>query len=168
MEELEQEVLDELENPYRPYSVISPYEVRFTIPDDGHNTEITIRTRSEEVRFGRNERDILLQKEIDNRYGRDTYSKHILDSRNFNQSRGSTPSPSASMPWTWKMFFARSTPIVITSFMGGSYFPVVPKPQLWHIAMPLGGSRPLHHERIRQIRSSCRGSCLTPDRRSVR
>ena len=79
MEELEQEVLDELENPYRPYSVISPYEVRFTIPDDGHNTEITIRTRSEEVRFGRNQRDILLQKEIDNRYGRDTYSKHILN-----------------------------------------------------------------------------------------
>ena len=79
MEELEQEVLDELENPYRPYSVISPYEVRFTIPEDSHNTEITIRTKSEEVRFGRNERDILLQKEIDNRYGRDTYSKHILD-----------------------------------------------------------------------------------------
>ena len=79
VDELEQEVLDELENPYRPYSVISPYEVRFTIPDDGHNTEITIRTRSEEVRFGRNQRDILLQKEIDNRYGRDTYSKHILN-----------------------------------------------------------------------------------------
>ena len=79
VDELEQEVLDELENPYRPYSVISPYEVRFTIPEDSHNTEITIRTKSEEVRFGRNERDILLQKEIDNRYGRDTYSKHILN-----------------------------------------------------------------------------------------
>ena len=79
VDELEQEVLDELENPYRPYSVISPYEVRFTIPDDGHNTEITIRTKSEEVRFGKNQKDILLQKEIDNRYGRDTYSKHILE-----------------------------------------------------------------------------------------
>ena len=78
-EKLEQEVLDELENPYRPYRVEFPYEVRFTIPSDGHNTEITIRTRSEEVRFGRNEQDILLQKEVDNRYGRDTYSKHILD-----------------------------------------------------------------------------------------
>ena len=76
---LEQEVLDELENPYKPYSVIFPYEIRFTIPDDGHNTEITIRTRSEEVRYGRNVKDILLQKELDNRYGRDTYSKHILD-----------------------------------------------------------------------------------------
>ena len=76
---LEQEVLDELENPYRPYQVIFPYEVRLTIPDDAHNTEITIRTRSVEVRFGRNEKDILRQKELDNRYGRDTYAKHILD-----------------------------------------------------------------------------------------
>ena len=79
LEKLEQEVLDEIENPYRPYRVEFPYEVRFTIPNDGHNTEITIRTRSEEVRFGRDEKDILLQKEIDNRYGKDTYSKHILD-----------------------------------------------------------------------------------------
>ena len=78
LDTLEQEVLDELENPYRPYQVIFPYEVRVTIPDDGHNTEITIRTRSEEVRFGRNEKDIFLQKELDNRYGRITYSKHIL------------------------------------------------------------------------------------------
>ena len=79
LDNLEQEVMDELENPYRPYSVIVPYEVRFTIPNDDHNTEITIRTRSEEVRFGRSENDILLQKEVDNPYGRMTYSKHILD-----------------------------------------------------------------------------------------
>ena len=79
LDTLEQEVMDELENPYRPYSVIFPYEVRFTIPDDDHNTEITIRTRSEEVRFGRNQKDILLQKEIDNRYGRESYSKRILE-----------------------------------------------------------------------------------------
>ena len=79
LDNLEQEVMDELENSYRPYSVIFPYEVRFTIPNDDHNTQITIRTRSEEVRFGRDEQDILLQKEVDNRYGRITYSKHILD-----------------------------------------------------------------------------------------
>ena len=78
LDTLEQEVLDELENPYRPYSFIFPYEIRFTIPDDNHNTEITIRTCSEEIRFGRNEKDILLQKELGNRYGRNTYSKHIL------------------------------------------------------------------------------------------
>ena len=79
LDNLEQEVMDELKNPYRPYSVIVPYEVRFTIPNDDHNTEIAIRTRSEEVRFGRSENDILLQKEVDNPYGRMTYSKHILD-----------------------------------------------------------------------------------------
>ena len=79
LDTLEQEVLDELENPYSPYQVIFPYEVRVTIPDDGHNTEIILRTRSVEVRFGRNEKDILRQKELDNRYGRDTYSKHILN-----------------------------------------------------------------------------------------
>ena len=79
LDTLEQDVLDELENRYQPYRVVFPYEIRFTIPDDGHNTEITIRTRSEEIRYGRHERDILLQKELDNRYGRDTYSKHILN-----------------------------------------------------------------------------------------
>ena len=79
LDTLEQDVLDELENPYQPYRVVFPYEVRFTIPDDNHNTEITIRTRSEEVRYGRNQKCILLQKELDNRYGRDTYSKHILN-----------------------------------------------------------------------------------------
>ena len=75
----DQKVLEELENPYRPYRVEFPYEVRFTIPSDDHNTETTIRTRSEEIRFGRDENDILVQKEVDNRYGRNTYSKHILD-----------------------------------------------------------------------------------------
>jgi hypothetical protein len=79
LDELEQEVMDELENPYRPYRVEFPYEVRFTIPNDDHNTEITIRTRSEEIRFGNDEQDILLQKEVDNRYGKETYSKHILN-----------------------------------------------------------------------------------------
>ena len=79
LDELEQEVLDEIENPFHPYSVIFPYEVKLTFPDEDSNTEITIRTRSEEIRFGRNEQDILLQKDADNRYARDTYSKHILD-----------------------------------------------------------------------------------------
>ena len=42
MEELEQEVLDQLENPYRPYSVIFPYEVRFTIPDGNQSLSIIV------------------------------------------------------------------------------------------------------------------------------
>jgi len=79
LDELEEEVMDEIENPYGPFEVTFPYVVRLSIPDDGHNTEVTIRTRSQEVRFGRHERDILLQKEVDNEYGRTTYAKHILD-----------------------------------------------------------------------------------------
>ena len=79
LDELEEEVMDEIENPYGPFEVTFPYVVRLTIPDDGHNTEITIKTRSEEIRFGRNEKDILLQREIDNRYGKQHYAKNILN-----------------------------------------------------------------------------------------
>ena len=61
------------------------FMIHFMIPLSFHNiyhviiTEIIVKTRSEEVRFGRNERDVMLQKGMDNRYGRLTYSKHILD-----------------------------------------------------------------------------------------
>ena len=79
LDDLEQEVMDELENPYRPYRVEFPYQVSFTTPQDQNITEIIVRTRSEEVRFGRNERDVMLQKGVDNRYGKLTYAKHILN-----------------------------------------------------------------------------------------
>jgi len=79
VEKFEQEVMDELENPYRPYRVEFPYEVSFTTPQDQNITEIIVRTRSEEVRFGQSERDVMLQKGVDNRYGRLTYAKHILN-----------------------------------------------------------------------------------------
>ena len=79
IDDLEQEVLDELENPYKPYLVIVPYEVSLTIPDDGHNTEVRIQTKSEEVRFGRTEKDVLLMKEVDGRYGKQGYAKHIVN-----------------------------------------------------------------------------------------
>ena len=76
---LKQDVVDISENPYRPYRVQFPYEVSFTTPQDENITEIIVRTRSEEVRFGQSERDVMLQKGMDNRYGRLTYAKHILD-----------------------------------------------------------------------------------------
>ena len=76
---LEHDVMEYLENPYRPYRVEFPYEVSFTTPQDENITEIIVKTRSEEVRFGQNERDVVLQKGIDNRYGRLTYAKHILN-----------------------------------------------------------------------------------------
>ena len=76
---LEHDVMEYLENPYRPYRVEFPYEVSFTTPQDENITEIIVRTRSEEVRFGKDEKDVLLQKGIDNRYGKLTYAKHILN-----------------------------------------------------------------------------------------
>ena len=66
VDELEQEVMDELnldfspdENPNKMFSVEFPYQVRFTIPSDAHNTEIVINTKTEEFYSGRNQQDVL-------------------------------------------------------------------------------------------------------------
>ena len=84
LDELEQEVIDELnlefspeENPNKMYSVIFPYQVRFTIPDDQHNTEIVINTKTEEFYSGRNPQDVLFQKEQSDRYSKTAFIKHI-------------------------------------------------------------------------------------------
>ena len=75
LDELEQEVIDDLnleftpdENPNKMFSVVFPYQVRFTIPDDQHNTEIVINTKTEEFYSGRNPQDVLFQKEQSDRY----------------------------------------------------------------------------------------------------
>ena len=84
LDELEQEVIDELnleyspeENPNKMYSVVFPYQVRFTIPDDQHNTEIVINTKTEEFYSGRNPQDVLFQKEQSDRYSKTAFIKHI-------------------------------------------------------------------------------------------
>ena len=79
MNEPEGKVMDTIGNPYQPYRVEFPYEVSFTTPQDQNVTKVIIRTRSEEVRYGQNERDVMLQKGIDNHYGKLTYAKHILN-----------------------------------------------------------------------------------------
>ncbi len=84
VDELEQEVLDELnlefspdENPNRMFSVIFPYQVRFTIPDDEYNTEVIINTKTEEFYSGRNQQDVLFQKDMSDRYSKHAFIKHI-------------------------------------------------------------------------------------------
>ena len=84
LDELEQEVIDELnleyspdENPNKMYSVVFPYQVRFTIPDDQHNTEVIINTKTEEFYSGRNPQDVLFQKEQSDRYSKTAFIKHI-------------------------------------------------------------------------------------------
>ena len=83
-DELEQEVMDELnldfspdENPNKMFSVEFPYQVRFTIPSDAHNTEIVINTKTEEFYSGRNRQDVLFQKELSNRYSKTAFIKYI-------------------------------------------------------------------------------------------
>ena len=84
VDELEQEVIDDLnleftpdENPNKMFSVVFPYQVRFTIPDDQHNTEIVINTKTEEFYSGRNPQDILFQKDMSDRYSKTAFIQHI-------------------------------------------------------------------------------------------
>ena len=87
IDELEQEVIDELnleyspdENPNRMFSVIFPYQVRIQIPDndDEHSpTEVVINTHSQEFFSGRNQQDVLFQKEQSDRYSKEGLIKYI-------------------------------------------------------------------------------------------
>jgi hypothetical protein len=78
IENLEKEILDETDNPYSTYSVQFPYTCIFTIPDDGNVTRVTIDSRSQVMRYGRNENDIKLQMELDQAHGNPTYAKHLI------------------------------------------------------------------------------------------
>ena len=65
---IEDEVLRDIEkpeNPYKRYRVEFPFTCIFTIPEDGHNTKVTIETRSENLMNGTSESDIRLQMEKD-------------------------------------------------------------------------------------------------------
>jgi len=79
LDELEAEVMETLDNPYRTYSVKFPYQVSFSFPDDDHHTQITIESRSEILRYGRDEQDIHHQMELDQAHGEPTYAKHLID-----------------------------------------------------------------------------------------
>ena len=78
MGELETEVMETLENPYRTYSVNFPYSVSFSFPDDDHHTQITIQSTSEILRYGRNEQDIHHQMKMDQAHGEPTYAAHLI------------------------------------------------------------------------------------------
>ena len=79
LDELETEVMETLDNPYRTYSVQFPYSVSFTIPDDDHHTQITIQSTSEILRYGRDEHDIHHQMQLDQAHGKPTYAKHLIN-----------------------------------------------------------------------------------------
>ena len=66
------------ENPYKRYCVEFPFTCSFTIPKDGHNTKVTIDTRSENLMHGTSESDIRLQLEKDHEIDAPINAKRIL------------------------------------------------------------------------------------------
>ena len=71
-------MIDETDNPYSTYRVEFPYTCSFTIPDDGHDTRVTIESKSEVLRYGKDEEDIQLQMQLDLEQGTSTYSNHLI------------------------------------------------------------------------------------------
>jgi hypothetical protein len=78
LDQLETKVLETLENPYSTYLVQFPYTCSFTIPDDGNVTTVTIESRSEVLRYGRDNHDMEHQTELDQEHGKSTYAKHLI------------------------------------------------------------------------------------------
>ena len=80
-ETLEDVVLRDIEkpeNPYKRYRVEFPFTCIFTIPEDGHNTEVTIETRSEHLHHAESEDDVRLQLEKDREIDGPLNAKRIL------------------------------------------------------------------------------------------
>ena len=69
---MEKDDLEIIYNPYSTYLVQFPYTCSFTIPDDGNVTRVTIESRSEVLRYGRNNHDMELQTKLDQEHGRHT------------------------------------------------------------------------------------------------
>ena len=57
--------------------IVFPYSVRFTLPDDDHNTEIIINTKSVETYFAMNESEVLKQKQLSDTHAHESYARHI-------------------------------------------------------------------------------------------
>jgi len=64
-------------NPYQIYRVVFPYQVRFTLPDDDHNTEIIVNTKSVETYYAKDEEEVLLQKQLSDVHANESYAQHI-------------------------------------------------------------------------------------------
>ena len=84
IDKLENEVMKELDeqlgtktNPFGAYRFKIPYRVGMTLPQDNHNTKITIDARSEEVTFVRSKEDVLFETELSHKHSKLIYAKHI-------------------------------------------------------------------------------------------
>lgn len=87
IDKLEKDILDELDkqigeasdNPFRAYRVCFPYRVEMTLAEDDHNTRITIDTKSEEITFARSEDDARLGHELTQKHSKRVYCNHITE-----------------------------------------------------------------------------------------
>ena len=77
LDELEQEVLDELNTPHRPYRTITSYTCSLTIPDD-ETTDVIIKTKSAGLCYATSPEDALKQMKCDQQYSQQGYASHIL------------------------------------------------------------------------------------------
>ena len=102
------------ENPYKLYSCVFPYQVKFTIEDDGHNTEATITTKSEEFYTATNSKDVLHQKELSDKYSKDWFSKRIIKYVN-NQLWNVNPEE-ASLEYTGEPLITKLTEEQLSTF----------------------------------------------------
>ena len=78
IEQLESEVLENIgENPCRVFKVEFPYQVRITIPYDGHKTEVIINTTSEQVHFARNSKEVHYQNLLSQKHSKESLTTYI-------------------------------------------------------------------------------------------
>ena len=66
-------------NPNKMYSVIFPYQVSLTLEADGNETEIIIKTKSEEYYSASSVEDCRFQKEQSDEYSKTAFIKHLIE-----------------------------------------------------------------------------------------
>ena len=67
----------ENKNPYKVYQVVFPYSVRFTLPNDDHNTEIIVNTKSVETYYAKDEDEVLMQKQLSDTHSNESFAQYI-------------------------------------------------------------------------------------------
>ena len=65
------------DNKLKIYEVTFPYSVKFKIPDDAHNTEVIITTKSQEFFTAHTEEECVQHKKLSDKYSKHAFSKHI-------------------------------------------------------------------------------------------
>ena len=108
------EKLGTIDNPFRAYRLEFPYRVEMTLPQDDHNTKITIDTRSEEVSFARSKEDVLFETELSHKHSKTSYAKHIT--KFIEEHLWNIPPKEMIVTYTGKPFVQEMTPEEIENY----------------------------------------------------